>query len=249
MPRMTPPPGGQFPATQRSIVDAIRSSDADVRRRAFNTLVGTYWKPVYKYVRLRLHADPQDAEDLTQEFFARAFEQGFLARYDSSRARFRTYLRTCVDGMAKNARRAAARLKRGGGTVMVSLDVPGAENEIAGASLLDRREADAFFQVEWVRSLFESAVSRLRTECANSGKQLHFAVFEHYDIRARNAGEPVTYAQLAEEYGLPETQVTNYLAFARRRLRVHVLDVLRELTANDSEFRAEARDVLGISDL
>lgn len=238
----------QFPATRRSIVEAIRSSDPDTRRAAFDVLVASYWKPVYKYVRLRWHAQAQDAEDLTQEFFARAFEQGFLDRYDASRARFRTFLRTCVDGMVKNAHKSAGRLKRGGAAMIVPLDFPGAETEIAEANSSRDRDEEDLFRLEWIRSLFEVAIERLRAECADQGKQVQFAVFERYDVRAPNTDKPVTYAELAQEYGVPATQITNYLAFARRRLRHHVLDVLRELTATDREFRAEAQDVLGISD-
>ncbi len=239
--------GGPFPVTRPSIVGAIGSSDPETRRRAFDVLVASYWKPVYKYLRLRWHTETQDAEDLTQDFFTRAFAKGFLSRYDASRARFRTYLRTCVDGMVKNARKAAARLKRGGGAVSVPLDFRGAEAEIAGLQSPDHRDEDEFFRLEWMRSLFEQAIGRLRVECMASGKHVQFAVFERYDVRAPGA-EPVTYGQLAAEYDLPITQITNYLAYTRRRLRHHVLSVLRELTATDREFAAEARDVLGVSD-
>jgi RNA polymerase sigma factor (sigma-70 family) len=239
---------GQFPATRQSIVEAIRSSDAPTRQRAFDVLVASYWKPVYKYVRLRWHASPEDAEDLTQEFFARAFEHGSLGRHDPSRARFRTFVRLLVDGLVKNARKAATRLKRGGGAVLVPLDFPGAERELADASELASQDDDALFRAEWIRSLFEVAIGRLRAECVATAKDQQFAVFERYDIEAQNARQPLTYADLAREFGVPATQITNYLAYVRRRLRHHVLDVVRELTATDREFRAEAADVLGFTE-
>jgi len=72
----------------------------------------------------------EDAEDATQEFFASALVKGTFERYDSSKARFRTYLRTCLDGFAANERKAAGRLKRGGGQVALSLDFAGAEEEL-----------------------------------------------------------------------------------------------------------------------
>src|SRR5258706_15713678 len=87
-----------FPATRHSIVAAMRSPRADERRSAFDTLVTAYWKPVFKYMRLKWHAPPEDAADLTQGFFLRALEKDFFAGFDPSRARFRTYLRTCLDG-------------------------------------------------------------------------------------------------------------------------------------------------------
>ena len=64
----------EFPATRHSIVAAIRSPQSDVRRTAFDALATAYWKPVFKYVRLKWHASPDDAADLTQGFFLRVFE-------------------------------------------------------------------------------------------------------------------------------------------------------------------------------
>ena len=95
-----------FPATRHSMVAAMRSAQPDDRRSAFDTLVTAYWRPVFKYVRLKWHATPEDAADLTQGFFLRAFEKDFFAAFDPSRARFRTYLRICLDGFVANARKA-----------------------------------------------------------------------------------------------------------------------------------------------
>ena len=111
----------RFPATRHSIVAAIRSDQSDVRRSAFDTLVTAYWKPVFKYLRLKWHAPAEDAADLTQAFFLRAFEKSFFADFDPRRARFRTYLRTCLDGFVTNARKADTRQKRGGGLTIDDL--------------------------------------------------------------------------------------------------------------------------------
>ena len=77
------------------------------RRVAFDALVSAYWRPVYKYVRIKWRADRDDAADLTQEFFARAFEKGSLGRFDPREARFRTFLRVCLDGFVANEHKAA----------------------------------------------------------------------------------------------------------------------------------------------
>src|SRR3954452_9804145 len=119
-----------FPATRHSIVAAMRSPRADDRRAAFDTMVTAYWKPVFKYVRIKWQASPEDAADLTQGFFLRAFEKDFFAGFDPAKAKFRTYLRTCLDGFAANSRKADARLKRGGGVTLVSIDFGVAEREL-----------------------------------------------------------------------------------------------------------------------
>jgi DNA-directed RNA polymerase specialized sigma24 family protein len=93
-----------FPVTRHSIVAAMRSAQPDERRSAFDTLVTAYWKPVFKYVRLKWHVSPEDAADLTQAFFLRAFEKDFFSGFDPAKARFRTFLRICLDGFVANAR-------------------------------------------------------------------------------------------------------------------------------------------------
>lgn len=238
--------GRQFPATRHSIVAAAGSADPEVRRRAFEALVTAYWKPVYKYLRLKWQAFEADAEDLTQGFFARAFEKGFFDRFDPAKARFRTYLRTCLDGYVANERQSARRLKRGGGAEVLPLDFETAEGELRRHDVRDPLDMEEYFHREWIRGLFAQAVERLRERCAASGRSTHFALFERYDIEGPDAGEKQTYADLGRQFGLPSTQVTNYLFAVRREFRSLVLDTLRDLSASDEEFRAEARDVLGI---
>lgn len=245
---------GSFPATRHSVVAGISSTDRDVRRIAFDALVAAYWRPVYKYVRIKWRADRDDAADLTQEFFARAFEKGSLGRFDPERARFRTFLRVCLDGFVANEHKAASRIKRGGGISFVPLDFAAAEHELvdgrpAGSAETDAVvpsiDDDALFRQEWVRALFADGVAALREWCEASGKSKHFAVFERYDIDDHVNGRP-TYAQVGAELGIPVTQVTNYLAFARRELRRLVLDRLRAVCATEEEFRLEARELLGV---
>src|SRR5207249_2255262 len=75
----------------------IASADPAARAQAYDALIRSYWRPVDDYVRMRWRRDPADAQDLTEEFFTRAFEKEYLARYGASKARFRTFLRTCLE--------------------------------------------------------------------------------------------------------------------------------------------------------
>jgi DNA-directed RNA polymerase specialized sigma24 family protein len=234
----------EFPATRHSIVAAIRSRHSEVRRSAFETLATTYWKPVFKYVRLKWHASPDDAADLTQGFFLRALEKDFFAGFDPARARFRTYLRTCLDGYVSNARKADTRLKRGGGVTLVPIDVDEAERELGlqAANAID--DFDAYFHREWLRGLFAVAAARLRDACAARGRVDRFTAFEQYDLAGDEARRP-TYAELARRLGLSTIDVTNELAAARREFRRLVLEALREQCASDEEFEAESRALTG----
>jgi RNA polymerase sigma factor (sigma-70 family) len=242
----SPGRGRAFPATRHSILAAARSADADERRRAFDVLVASYWKPVYKYLRLRWRASPEDAEDLTQGFFARAFEKGFFDRFDPARARFRTYLRTCLDGHAGNARVAARRLKRGGATQTLSLDFASAEGELYRQPVAPGADMEEYFHREWVRSVFEMAVDALRGRAEARGRATAFEVFRRYDLDDAEGPDRPTYSELGRTLGLPATQVTNHLAAMRRQFRTLVLEALRAQCASDGEFRAEARALLGV---
>src|SRR6266540_3962304 len=191
---------GRFPSTRLSAIIAARSEDPGVRGQALDRIVAVYWKPVYKYIRLRWLKSKEDAQDLTQEFFARVIEKDFLAGYDPGRARLRTFLRTCVDALVAK---------------------------------------------EWVRSLFSLAVEELQKECERRGKLSHFRLFERYDLEDSEERR-LSYRDLALEFGLEVTDVTNYLAYVRREFRRIALALLREMTANEEEFRREARALFGV---
>ena len=86
------------------MIDAVRSCDAGERERALATLFAAYWKPVYKYVRLRWNRPIEDAQDLTQGFFAELLDRDLLAQYDPAKSRLRTFLRICVDSFVMDQR-------------------------------------------------------------------------------------------------------------------------------------------------
>jgi RNA polymerase sigma factor (sigma-70 family) len=237
--------GHRFPTTRWSAVTGLHSEDPETRSRSFDTLVRAYWRPVYKHVRLKWRRSVEEAQDLTQAFFLRAMEKDFFAGYDARKSRFRTFLRVCLDGFLANEDKAARRLKRGGDVILLPLEYETAEGEMAAAEIPAPDDLERYFDAEWARSLFTLAVDALREECALRERTSAFTLFERYDLDPP-AGGRVTYDALAAEHGLPVTQVTNHLAYARREFRRLLLEKLREITASDEEFRREARALLGI---
>jgi RNA polymerase sigma factor (sigma-70 family) len=236
----------KFPSTRRSVILAVARGDPPERERGWQTLVAAYWKPVYKYVRLKWNKSVDDAEDLTQAFFAAAMDKEIFRGYDPAKGTFRNFLRLAIDGFASNQEKAARRIKRGGGAVTVPLDFHSAEGEFRRHEIASGESLDDYFHREWVRGLFGLAVDRLRDTFEAEGKRVQFLLFQRYDLRDDASPEKLTYDQLAREFNLPVTTVTNHLASVRRRFRATVLDILREITANDREFRGEARAVLGV---
>ena len=236
--------GAQFPATRWSLIEGARSTHAEERQRALDVLISAYWKPVYKYIRLHWKKENDEAQDLTQDFFARLLEKRLLDRFDPDKARLRTYLRVCVDGIVMNTDKAAQRLKRGGTATLLPLDFESAEGEIVELPLAAPGSPNDFFAHEFARSLFGLAVERLQQHCEERGKRVYFRLFEMYDIE--QCGKEITYAEAAQRCGIKATDVTNYLAFARREFRRIVLEQLREMTATEDEFRKEAQTLLGV---
>ncbi|MBY0375541.1 MAG: sigma-70 family RNA polymerase sigma factor [Bryobacteraceae bacterium] len=230
-----------FPSTRISILELARQESGERQRAALDELIAVYWKPVYQYVRLKWRRDPDEAADLTQGFFASLLERRLLDRFDPAQASFHTYLRLCVDGHAGHEYEAAHRLKRGGAHHLLSLDFPGAERELASLASSTQSIEDLFHR-EWQRQMFSLAVADLRTLSAAQDKNIQFAIFEAYDLAA---GDRPTYAALARAHSIPETQVTNYLAWARRELRRLLLERLERISASEKEFRDDARGLLG----
>ena len=233
-----------FPATRLSVVERTRSDDEEVRRVAWATIIEAYWKPAYKYLRVKWSLDPEMAADLTQEFFASTLEKDVIENYDPARARFRTYFRLCLDGFASNARKAERRIKRGGATTIVPLDFETAEGEMVHHEPAVNADVDDLFYREWLRALLERSVADLKASAERAGRPVMFEVFARYDLADDEAQRP-TYAELARALDLTAATVTNHLAAMRRQFRKIVLDRLRELTSSEEEWEAEAARLLG----
>lgn len=238
--------GSNFPLTRWSVIEAARSADSTERARALDVLFAAYWKPVYKYIRLKFSKSPDEAQDLTQGFFVELLERDLLRRFDPGKSRLRTYIRLCADSFVLNEIKHAGRQKRGGGAIHLALDFSAAEHEldvqtIDPASIASPEKFDEFFEKEWIRSLFSSTVEDLRQFCDSRGKPSAFSLFKAYDL----AESDVSYAQLAASHALSITDITNQLAWARREFRRLAQERLRAFCSTDDEFLRESKSLFG----
>src|SRR6266516_7769894 len=117
----------QFNTTHWSVVLAAGQTDSVETSQALQTLCRAYWYPLYCYVRRAGHT-PEDAQDLTQEFFARLLEKNYFALASRERGRFRSFLLTSLKNFLTNEYLRNTRLKRGGTQPMISFDAADAEN-------------------------------------------------------------------------------------------------------------------------
>jgi len=242
-----PHAGDKFPPTRWSVIDAARSTDAAARDRALAALCAAYWRPVYKYIRIRWSRPAEDAQDLTQGFFAEILERDLLAKYDPAKSRLRTYLRVCADSFVQNQEKAASRQRRGGNVLHLALDFQQAEGELREhvvdpAAIPSPESMDEFFEKEWIRSLFTLAVEDLRKLCERKQRAKTFLLFEEYDLEGE---QDISYDDLARKHNIPVTEVTNALSWARREFRRMATERLREICGSEEEFQREALALFG----
>jgi RNA polymerase sigma factor (sigma-70 family) len=223
-----------FPVTRHSLIHCAAGTGT-LAQEALASIVAVYWKPAYKHVRIQWNRSNEDAKDLVQGFFTALIEQRILASFDPSKARFRTYLKACLDHFVMKHDEAARRLKRGG--VAMHCAFEDAERELARSPSVE----DVFLR-EWQRQMFALGLEDLRELCLSTGKTLQYRVFSRYDLAD---GERPSYAELAAEHAIPVTSVTNYLAWARRELRRLVLLRLSSVTSGDPECKAELHLLFG----
>jgi RNA polymerase sigma factor (sigma-70 family) len=225
-----------FPETQWSLLRTA-SGQNEIARVALSSVMELYWKPIYKYARVRWRQSNEDAKDLVQSFFAALLEQDVLAKFDPAKGSFRNYIRGCVDRFALKHNEAARRFKRGG-PLPLSVDFECAELELVSGA---PSPEDVFF-VEWRRQIFTLALDDLRRHCACCGHELQYLIFVRHDLAANDRPR---YSELAAEFAIPVTTVNNYLAWSRRELRRMVMARLSPLTSGSIELCTEMRVLFG----
>ncbi len=230
------PSPGRFPTTRWSRVIMAGDADAPLARESLGELCNAYWYPLYAYIRRRGYG-PEQARDLTQDFFARVLEKGLLAEADPSRGRFRSFLRTvCTHFLANRRDREQAR-KRGGGRTTVPIDANTAEGRYA-LELADRLTPERIFDRSWALTLLGRVLDQLGQEYDEAGKA---ATFEA--LRGMLDGDPEssTYAAVADRLGTTEGAARVAAHRLRRRygelLRREIASTLAEPAEVDDEIR------------
>lgn len=209
-----------FAVTRWTVVlAAAEGRSGTARRRALGELARVYWFPLYSYIRRRGHAAPQ-AEDLTQDFFARLLEKKSLAAVDRERGKFRSFLLASVKNFLANEWDKSQTEKRGGGRAVVALDALDAETRYA-LEPADELTAERLFERRWALAVLDQVLGRLEQEYAAREAGEIFAALK--DCLAGTAAEP-GYAALATRLGMSEGAVK----VAAHRLRKRYRELLRE---------------------
>jgi RNA polymerase sigma factor (sigma-70 family) len=231
-----------FPETQAALVTGLRSADREERTTAFTAFCRGYWKPIYSYVRLAWAKGNEEAKDMTQAFLLWLLEGEALDRFESERGSFRRYLKVLLRSFVGHQAAALGRLKRGGGTLTLSLD---AEAPRIDEFLRESRISDpeAAFERAWRVELVDQAIERVKSRYVERGQEGAFGVFSDYALGT--GAENPTYEQLAERYGWSVDEVRKGLARVRQDLRREIHVELVRLTGSDREAQDEWNALFG----
>lgn len=230
-----------FVTTHWSVVLAAGCSDTTRARDALAGLCQSYWYPLYVYVRRRGHS-PEDAKDLTQEFFARLLEKNWVGGADQSKGRFRSFLLSAMNHFLSDEWDKARAQKRGGGIPAVPLQFDTAETRY-GVEPSDCTTPERVFERRWALTLLEQVLHRLRAEYEEDGKTDLFAALHPCLVGERTA-QP--YAELATKLGVNEGTVKSAVHRLRQRYRQLLRDEIANTVAGAEEVDEELRHLFAV---
>ena len=232
--RLNNPNPRDFVTTQWSIVLAAGKPEDCNAEAALSQLCESYWYPLYAYVRRRV-GNIDDAQELTQAFFAHLLEKGAVARVDRSRGRFRAFLLTAAKNFLANEWQQRRAQKRGGQIVKLSLDFNAGETKFR-LEPAHELTPEKLFERRWVTTLLDLVLDRLHAEMADAGKREHF---EHLKSGLAGDSETVDYQQAATALGMTSAAVKQAAYRLRKRYRQLFREEVARTVADESEVDEE----------
>jgi RNA polymerase sigma-70 factor (ECF subfamily) len=228
-----------FATTRWSLVLDAGAEPTPRGHEALATLCGLYWYPLYSYLRRRGHS-AEDAQDLTQGFFARLLEKHALQVVDPERGRFRSFLLASLDHYVSNERDRDRAQKRGSGTPPISLDVAVAEDRYVREPS-DPLTPELIFNRNWALAVLDRVLQRLRTELQDEGKGQLFESVKGY---LTGADAPGSYQQVGSAIGMSEGALKVAVHRLRRRYRALLYDEIAQTVATPEEVELELRHLI-----
>ena len=234
-------PGPVFASTHWSVVLTATQSDTTRARAALEHLCRIYWYPLYAYARRRGHS-PADAQDLTQEFFARLLEGNWLALADRQRGRFRTFLLSVMQHFLANEWHKAHAQKRGGQRAILSLDDPAAEQRYR-LEPVETATPESLFERGWALALLNDVLARLGAEYIREGKAEWMEAMRPVLTSDRKS---ICYAEIAERLGITETAARVAAHRLRRRYRRMIHAAVADTVKAPEEVEEEMRHLFEV---
>jgi RNA polymerase sigma-70 factor (ECF subfamily) len=225
-----------FATTRWSVVLAAGHQDTAHAHAALEKLCHTYWYPLYAYARRRGNS-PEDAQDLTQEFFAQLLERQSIASADPNLGRFRSFLLASMNNFLANEWKKRQSKKRGGGHQLLSLDWAAAEERF-DLEPADHATPDKIFDKQWALALLDEVLNRLELEYQGERKTDLFATLKQTLMGSR---ETQPYAELAARLAMNESAVKVAVHRLRKRYRELIRDEIAGTLDESREIEGEMR--------
>lgn len=243
-----PPPGDAiddrsdpqwFATTHWSVVLSAGQTNSLHASEALEKLCRAYWRPLYSYIR-RQGYGPADAQDSTQAFFAKLLEKNFWARANPEKGRFRAFLLTALRQFLADERDRIKTAKRGGGFSFISFEE---QEEHFMEGLSSNLSAEQQFDRQWAATVLEQARSRLREECAASGKS---GLYDRVSLLGGKNEGAASYAVVAQELGTSIAAIKTAVCRLRERYGELVREEVAHTVSSPAEISAEVRHLLSV---
>ena len=230
-----------FVTTHWSVVLAAKDQHSPQGAEALELLCRTYWYPLYAFVRSSGYS-PHDAQDITQEFFARLLEKDYLRVVEPEKGRFRTFLKMALKRfLIKEWVRLRAE-KRAGRHVHLSIDTEAGEARFQ-RELTEQLTPERVYDRQWALTLLRQSLERLEREYAGACKTVELESLKPYLTAQRGA---IPYAALASALATTEGAARVAVHRLRRRFRETFRQVVAETTSAPEELDGEVRYILQV---
>ena len=232
----------RFTTTHWSVVLLAGQADSPQASEALEKLCRIYWYPLYVYVR-RQGNSPEDAQDLTQNFFSRLLQKNYFAKADPDRGKFRTFLLRSMKNFLVNEWKRAGRVKRGGDLTFLSFDANVAEDRYATEPANESNPDDAYEQ-RWAVTLIEHVLATLRREYSAADKARLFEELKGFIWGDKSTA---SYAEIAGHLNLTEGTVKVAVHRLRQRFRELLRAEVAHTVARPEDIDGELRHLISVA--
>ncbi len=229
---------GAFATTQWSVILKAAREGEEQSTRVLNHLCQCYWSPIYAFIRRR-GFDVDAALDYTQAFFAAMFENKAFTGADPEKGKFRTYLLGAVKFFLSNEQAKEQAIKRGGGSIHVSMDVVEMEAWLETA-LFTEETPETLFEKQWGHTVLRLVKESVREDYARRGKADHFTMLEPFLL----GGGDETYASLAETHGISVSAVKMAVLRLRQRFGERLREHIAATVESEAQVEEEIRNLM-----
>jgi DNA-directed RNA polymerase specialized sigma24 family protein len=236
-----PAESARFTTTDWTVIHQAADGGSAEAREAWSSLCQTYWPPLYAFIR-RQGYDPDEAQDLAQEFFYRFLRTDPLSHVSSAAGKFRSFLLACLKHFLADERDRARSQRRGGGRPVISLDSAATEMRLS-LEPIDEVTPEVLFDRHWAFMVVDRSLAALRQACAQRAEGLTFEELEGFLPRGRGSASR---AELAAKHGMSLNAIDVAIYRVRQRFGVLLRQQVAQTVSSEAEAEEEIRYLISV---